>query len=163
MWWLGLLALSEGALLRTGTRTRARSIFDTYAGVFSAPVCDCSCCIVERRNPSEVDGDVTAKCAVMPPNDPRRQQFDCPDECTVINDAILSNTNTVAAQRFCFYKCMAALPTYPDTQVAKQNDVNAGYHGGALVDSICSPISENAVEAAVASDGNGRDAEEGAR
>ena len=40
--------------------------------------------------------------------------------CTVINDAILSNTNTVAAQRFCFYKCMAALPTFPDAQARRK-------------------------------------------
>jgi hypothetical protein len=160
MWALLLLAGSA-----SGFKLRARGVFDTFAGVFDKPICQCSCCIVERRNPSEVDGSVTAKCAVMPDNDPRRADFSCPNECTVINDPVLSNTNVVATQRFCFYQCMAALPTYPDVQVAANNSADrlTVDTGGALTDSVCTAIPEESVEAAVASDGNGRDAEEGSR
>jgi hypothetical protein len=148
-----------------GLGLRARGVLDTFAGVFAQPLCQCSCCIVERRNPSEVDGAVTAKCAVMPDNDPRRQDFPCPNECTVINDPVLSNTNVVATQRFCFYRCMAALPTFPDVQVAANNSADrlTVETGGALTDSVCTAIPEESIEAAVAHDGNGRDAEEGMR
>jgi hypothetical protein len=156
-----LLAVSAIGFLRA----RTRGLFDTFAGVFDKPLCECSCCIVERRNPSEVDGSVSAKCAVMPDNDPRRADFPCPNECTVINDPVLSNTNVVATQRFCFYKCVAALPTFPDVQVAANNSADRlnTETGGALTDSVCTAIAEESIEAAVAHDGNGRDAEEGMR
>jgi len=155
-----VLAIFGGAeATHTKLRSRAKGILGGYTAIFGSPECTCDCCIVEKRRPAEVDLPITSKCAVPPPNDPRNEIYSCPKACTTINDGILSNTNVVAMERYCFYECQPASNDTPDIKVANAGSIQAAFNGGSLYDTACVPLSPLNIPDAVDSNGNARDSE----
>lgn len=138
---------------------RSKGVFTLYTNVFSAPECTCNCCIVEGRRPNEVDGQIASKCAVPPPNDERNQVYKCPGKCSIVNDAILGNTNVVHVERYCFYHCQPAGNVRPAQKIANEGSLDASYNGGSIIDTPCVPMPHNLVESAKSSDFNGRDSQ----
>merc|ERR1719424_2174728 len=76
-------------------RARARGVFGGYTEVWSAPECNCNCCISEPRRPAEVHGKASMMCATPPIGDPRLKILNCPYKCTVVNDPILPTSHVV--------------------------------------------------------------------
>mmetsp|Transcript_8536 Transcript_8536/g.15256 ORF Transcript_8536/g.15256 Transcript_8536/m.15256 type:complete len:165 (-) Transcript_8536:68-562(-) len=117
--------------------------------VDASKACSCDCCISELRRPSEVDGDVTWKCATMTPQDERRTRFGCSEECAVVNDIVLDVAHTITQEQFCFYHCKPG--------VNHGSLLTSG--GGSTVNALCSDLTAEELEQAAIADLNGRDAE----
>eukprot|EP00928_Gymnodinium_smaydae_P088594 TRINITY_DN72662_c0_g1_i1.p1 TRINITY_DN72662_c0_g1~~TRINITY_DN72662_c0_g1_i1.p1 ORF type:complete len:182 (-),score=31.79 TRINITY_DN72662_c0_g1_i1:35-580(-) len=154
---LAVLARSaDGA----GVTLRSRGFFSSsYTSTLTEKECTCNCCIAVPRRPNEVNGDVAAKCAVPPENDPRLAELSCTPRCSVVNDPIFPSTPVLEYNRFCFFHC-APTAYVPAVEKANQNlNADAAYDGGSLVDTDCVTLSGKALQQAIASDQNGRDAE----
>mmetsp|Transcript_30332 Transcript_30332/g.66384 ORF Transcript_30332/g.66384 Transcript_30332/m.66384 type:complete len:181 (-) Transcript_30332:62-604(-) len=158
--WLGLLWL-VAAQQAAGNREakaqsralRSRGIFPAYDGLIDADGCECSCCIVQGRRPSEVVGAISAKCG-LPPPDRQRCSF---SRCSVVNDKVLRNSKVIDLERFCFYRCQPQ----SNLQPSDKNALNAkakNLEGGFIDETSCVPVPDDLQGQAEDSDGNGRDA-----
>eukprot|EP00747_Dinoflagellata_sp_TGD_P163082 gnl/TRDRNA2_/TRDRNA2_181399_c0_seq1.p1 gnl/TRDRNA2_/TRDRNA2_181399_c0~~gnl/TRDRNA2_/TRDRNA2_181399_c0_seq1.p1 ORF type:complete len:161 (-),score=21.28 gnl/TRDRNA2_/TRDRNA2_181399_c0_seq1:63-545(-) len=131
--------------------------FSRYWDVLSEDECTCNCCIVEPRRPSERNGQVVSKCAAYPAHDQRKEMYQCPKACSVVNDPVLDASSVVEMERFCFYHCQPGndFTTLHKLNLNLQEDVQ--FKGGYLEDSVCVPASKNKITQAISSDKSGKD------
>eukprot|EP00933_Yihiella_yeosuensis_P004603 TRINITY_DN108979_c0_g1_i1.p1 TRINITY_DN108979_c0_g1~~TRINITY_DN108979_c0_g1_i1.p1 ORF type:complete len:169 (-),score=38.57 TRINITY_DN108979_c0_g1_i1:129-635(-) len=139
---------------------RVKGIFSRYSNELVAKECTCNCCIRELRRPAERTASAKFKCALAPPNDDRVAIHGCQDTCTVINDPIFPQAETLEMNRFCFFHCQ---PTGGGRSTAfnaaKANqERSALVNGGNLLDSECVSIRAADLKKAYSADGNGKDA-----
>merc|ERR1719453_2656178 len=122
--------------------------------VIEVPRCNCDCCIVESRRPSENDGSTTTKCTVPPET---ADATPCPAKCSVVNDPIFTSFDVIVQDRFCFFECVPAGSQAPAEKVESANAVDASYRGGFALNTPCVHVNQDQVPLAKDSDGNGRD------
>lgn len=145
-------------LARMRSKSKSKGIIQMYDRTHSDPQCDCKCCVVEGRRPTEMSENIVSKCGVPPPMSSAGQNSaDCSNRCSVINDPVLTASSVVALERFCFYRCQPSSDQRPSQKVQQKHAENAAFTGGALVDSPCVPIPETLQAQAQDTDGNGRD------
>eukprot|EP00929_Paragymnodinium_shiwhaense_P092486 TRINITY_DN52404_c0_g1_i1.p1 TRINITY_DN52404_c0_g1~~TRINITY_DN52404_c0_g1_i1.p1 ORF type:complete len:195 (+),score=25.01 TRINITY_DN52404_c0_g1_i1:106-690(+) len=147
-----------GAKFLARMRTRTRGIIQMYDRIHSDPECDCACCVVEGRRPTEMSENIVSKCGVPPPmSSVGQNEADCSSRCSVVNDPVLTSVSVVAMERFCFYRCQPSSDQRPSEKSRLKHADDASFNGGALVDSPCVPIPETLQAHAEDTDGNGRD------
>jgi len=140
-------------------RARAKAIFSDFDYKLDEAACSCNCCIVEARRPSEVQGNLTTKCSMPPPNDERHEIYKCPNQCSTVNDEVIGNSHLLHFERFCFYHCKPSSDVPPDVKISSliQNNEDAEYNGGSILDATCVPIPAPVLRSLVTTDMNGRD------
>mmetsp|Transcript_121289 Transcript_121289/g.258889 ORF Transcript_121289/g.258889 Transcript_121289/m.258889 type:complete len:226 (+) Transcript_121289:77-754(+) len=147
----GMEALSAKAR----AHRRDLGILEMYDAVFEAPQCDCACCIVERRRPSEAGGETQPKCGAPPLS--QRQEQCRGQRCTAVGDLVLTNADVIDLERFCFYRCRPEGGLMPREKAVLLNQPDASFHGGYFVDTPCVPVPPDLLSQADVEDGNGRD------
>eukprot|EP00746_Dinoflagellata_sp_MGD_P165450 gnl/MRDRNA2_/MRDRNA2_94732_c0_seq1.p1 gnl/MRDRNA2_/MRDRNA2_94732_c0~~gnl/MRDRNA2_/MRDRNA2_94732_c0_seq1.p1 ORF type:complete len:195 (+),score=22.76 gnl/MRDRNA2_/MRDRNA2_94732_c0_seq1:91-675(+) len=146
----------------TMLRARAKGLFsDDYTTRLDMAECSCSCCIVEGRRPAEIHGNVTTKCSMPPMNDKRHEIYRCPTQCSLVNDQVIGTAQILHFERYCFYHCQPSSDASPDKKIANmiQNNPDAAFNGGSILDSTCVPMPKTMMQHAATSDQSGQDVE----
>eukprot|EP00418_Pyrodinium_bahamense_P037101 CAMPEP_0179204722 /NCGR_PEP_ID=MMETSP0796-20121207/102059_1 /TAXON_ID=73915 /ORGANISM="Pyrodinium bahamense, Strain pbaha01" /LENGTH=210 /DNA_ID=CAMNT_0020909607 /DNA_START=59 /DNA_END=691 /DNA_ORIENTATION=+ len=146
-------ATGQRAALRAGTHQRG--IFQVYDAVIEAPQCDCACCIVEARRPSEAGGQALPKCAAPPPGEARCSST----RCAAVGSPVLANADVAELDRFCFYSCRPQGDLRPFEKARLDAQPGSAFRGGFVTETQCALIPHELLSGAIDSDGNGRDAQ----
>lgn len=141
-------------------RARSKGLFsEDYTTTLDLAACSCNCCIVEGRRPSEIVGNIKTKCAMPPMNDKRHEIYRCPTHCSMVGDDVIGTAQILHFERYCFYHCQPSSDARPDQKIANmlENNEEAAFNGGSIIDSTCVPMPKALLEHAVTSDQSGQD------